>query len=239
MTLIELIFSDEGLAVALKKCKECQTLLPERAAACPLCGAKVRRTSRLTWTVLICIVIVAINALSNSKPVESTSHAPASATHSPPDVPDLPRTEKKNVAESNWSESSYTDDMTDEVVKVYNIRSKSSVSFGFPYNQSGGSYLSLHLRKGSKSPDAYFKIDKGQMICGYSDCGFLMRVNGGKPQRWTGLNSSTGNADLMFIRDAKAIEEIVMAGGTIRIGIDFYQAGQQAFDFDLAGYPGK
>ena len=225
--------------MALKKCKECQTILPDRAAACPLCGAKIRRTSRLTWVVLVVIAIVAINALSNSKPVESTSHVSASATQSVPDLPDLPRTELKNVVESDWSESSYTDDMTDEVVKVYKIRSKKSVSFGFPYNQSGGSYLSLHLRKGSKSLDAYFKIDKGQMICGYSDCGFLMRVNGGKPQRWTGLNSSTGNSDLMFIRDAKSIEKTIKAGGTIRVGIDFFQAGQQSFDFDLAGYPGK
>ena len=225
--------------MALKKCKECQTILPERAAACPLCGAKIRRTSRLTWVVLVVIVIVAINALSNSKPVETTSHVSSSATQSVPDLPDLPRMEHKNIVESNWSESSYTDDMTDEVVKVYKIKSKNAVSFGFPYNQSGGSYLSLTLRKGPKFIDAYFKIDKGQMICGYSDCGFLMRVNGGKPQSWTGLNSSTGNSDLMFIRDARAIEKIIMAGGTIRIGIDFYHAGQQSFDFDLAGYPGK
>ncbi|MNY52446.1 hypothetical protein D3C86_1881150 [compost metagenome] len=99
--------------------------------------------------------------------------------------------------------------------------------------------MSLYIRKGKKTFDAFLKVDKGQVLCHYSDCNFVMRVNGGKPQKWTGLRSSTGNSDLMFIRDAKAFEGIVKTGGTIRTGLDFYKAGQQTFDFDLTGYPGK
>jgi RNA polymerase subunit RPABC4/transcription elongation factor Spt4 len=226
--------------VALIKCKECQTLISTKAETCPSCGAKPKkRTSLLTWLVLLIILVVAYNTAFTSKPVSNSSQPTVPVASSGLDLPVLPDTPKKSIVQSNWGESSYTDDMTDEAVKVFSLKSKTSVNFEFPYKKAGGSYLNLYIRKGEKTFDAFLQVDKGQMLCGHSNCGFIMRVNNGKAQNWTGLKSSTGEADLMFIRDAKAFEKIAKAGGTVRIGMDFYHSGQQTFDFDLAGYPSK
>ncbi|EMO7934150.1 hypothetical protein WDS10_006450, partial [Pseudomonas aeruginosa] len=82
------------------------------------------------------------------------------------------------------------------------------------------------------------KITKGQMQCGYRDCGFVLRVGEGKAQKWTGVRSSTNDSDLMFVRDAKQLEAIVKSGKPFRIAIEFFQAGERVFEFDPAGYPG-
>ncbi|WP_232014205.1 hypothetical protein [Pseudomonas aeruginosa] len=48
---------------------------------------------------------------------------------------------------------------------------------------AGGSFLSLTFRKKGKDLDAFIKITKGQMQCGYRDCGFVLRVGDGKAQK--------------------------------------------------------
>ncbi|WP_346394644.1 hypothetical protein [Pseudomonas syringae] len=225
--------------MALIKCRECSTLISTQAQACPTCGAKAKKkTSLFTWLMLLIVVVIVYKSASPSTAV--TSSSPASAqVGATPELPDLPEQARPPEVSSNWTESSYTDDLTDAHVKVNGLKSTTSVNFAFPYNYPGGSHLTLYIRKGGETFDAYFKVDKGQMLCHYSDCGFVIRVNGGKPQTWTGLTSSTGNADLMFIRDAKKFEKIVKSGGSLRVGIDFYHAGKQTFDFDLSGYPDR
>lgn len=199
------------------------------------------KTSLFTWLVLLVIVVVAYKSATSPKGVDvpkpvvdasasqNTAPSPNAASEKPDPV--LPN--------GNWETSSYKDDMTDEQVQIFSLKSKNSVNFEFPYNVPGGSFLTLYVRKGAKTFDAFVKVDKGQMICGYSDCGLAMRVNGGKSQVWKGQKSSTGNSDIMFIKDARSLDKIIKSGGTIRAGIEFYHAGQQTFDFDLSGYPAK
>lgn len=228
--------------MALQKCRECQTLISTTADKCPSCGAKPKKkTSMFTWLVALVMVVIIYNSISGPDVSPGSSAAVTASQGAQLDqaanIPPPAVTEKPPTTQ--WVETSYKDGMTDESVKVLTLRSINSVSFGFPYNVSGGSHLSMSIRKGSKTFDALLKIDRGQMLCGYSDCGFVLRVGDAAPKRWTGLNSSTHNSDLMFVRDEKAFEKVVKAGGKVRIGIDFYQAGQQTFEFDVSGYPGK
>lgn len=216
--------------MALKKCKECGTQISTTAVACPSCGAKQRKkTHPITWIVGAMLAFIIYSFISNNSADRATS-APAE----PASTQDA-----KPAAEARWMTSEYKDAMSDDSVTVYSLRSKNTAQFEFPYNVPGGSHLTIAVRKGKNTFDAFLKVDKGQILCGYSDCGFLVRVNEGKPVTMTGLPSSTNDADMVFVKDAKGFEKIVKAGGSIRIGLKFYKAGQQTFDFDLDGYPAK
>ena len=74
---------------------------------------------------------------------------------------------------------------------------------------SGGSYLTITFRKKGGELDAYMVVDKGQMLCGVRDCKFNLRVDDGQVQQWTGIRSSSGESDIMFVRDAARLQQIV------------------------------
>ncbi|HEU5296701.1 MAG TPA: hypothetical protein VFU71_18105 [Burkholderiaceae bacterium] len=52
--------------MALVACQECKKQISSQAKTCPLCGAKQRRTSVVTWLVLGLIVIFVLKAVWNS-----------------------------------------------------------------------------------------------------------------------------------------------------------------------------
>lgn len=128
--------------------------------------------------------------------------------------------------------------MTDEKTVVVSVISKNATMFEFPYNRRGAARLTLSFRENGKEFDAYLRIGEGQMQCHSQECGFNLRIGEGQVQKWTGLESSTNESDLMFVRDAKKLEAVVKSGKAFRIGIEFYKAGERVFEFDPSGYPG-
>jgi hypothetical protein len=59
--------------MALRRCKECGKEMSTRAAACPHCGAKPRRTSFGTWLVLVVIGLGVISWYSASQRIEENA----------------------------------------------------------------------------------------------------------------------------------------------------------------------
>lgn len=213
-------------------------MVSSSAKACPNCGKPAaRKTSVLTMIVAALFAVFIANVVTSPpKSTEPTKVVPDSR------LSNLETTQVKaedTENPSSWITSEYKDPMTDERIKSYTVKSINSVEFDFPYNVPGGSHLYLTFRKGGKAPDAYFKIEKGQILCGYSDCKFAMRVDGGKQAAWKGLASSTHNPDVMFISDFSKIEALAKNGSKIRVGLDFFKFGTQSFDFDLSEYPAK
>ncbi len=49
--------------MAMTKCKECGAALSTKAAACPQCGAKIKRTSVMTWLVTGFLGLVVVSTL--------------------------------------------------------------------------------------------------------------------------------------------------------------------------------
>lgn len=221
--------------MAVVKCKECGGQVSTKAAACPGCGAKMpKRTSVVTWAVLVLIIIAVIASCGPDEPVTRTVMAPAAEN-----VPPTAKVEAPAEVEAPvWRASSTKDAMTDELTEILRVTSDNAALFDFPYKIRGGSKLHLTFRKTGDELDAYLRIDKGQMMCSYSSCNFNLRVGEGPVQAWTGLQSTTNDSDIMFVRDAKQLESIVKRGGKIRIGIEFHQEGIRAFDFDVSDYPG-
>jgi hypothetical protein len=217
--------------MALIKCKECGTEIAKSAKMCPQCGAPNKKNVGVFgWLFVLFFVLPfawSIGSQMGTSPTVAATVSSATTTNQPAAA--------KRV---DWSKNEFKDTMTDTTTTVVSVKSLNSTPFEFPYNKSGGSHLTLSFRKNGSDFDAYLRIEKGQMLCNYSKCGFNLRVGDGAVQKWTGLESTTHDSDLMFVRDARQIETIVKSGKPFRIGIEFFQAGERVFEFDPAGYPG-
>lgn len=227
------------MASKLSNCKECGGQVGRSAKACPHCGAKVKKKMGvLSWLFIIFVILPVAWQIGTGTDDHDNNIANSTSRSSAETVAKVPKTEAEIVPKSQWRQRSYVDQMTDQSVYVVSLRSKNSVDFRFPYKMPGGSHLHLNFRENAGNIDAYLRIDKGQMLCGVSDCTFSLRVGDGVVQTWTGLRSSTHDNDMMFVRDARQLEEIVKRSDKIRIGIEFYQSGTNAFDFEVGDYPG-
>ena len=225
--------------MAVVKCKECSGQVSTTAKACPHCGAKQpKKVGVLGW--LFVLLFVLPFAWTVGKNMGESTSRPASNSTSAPSTVERPAASMPavKVERNKWEISEFNDAMSGSTTKVVSLRSTNSAKFEFPYAVRGGSFLRLVFRKKSAEIDSYVAIDKGQMLCSYSDCSFQLKVGDGAVQVWTGLNSSTHDSDMMFVRDAKQLENIIKKGGPIKIGIPFYNAGVQVFEFDASGYPG-
>ncbi|MCK5864701.1 hypothetical protein [Marinobacter adhaerens] len=225
--------------MAVKECKDCGGKVSKSAKACPHCGSKQPKSIGIVgWLFLIFVVLpIAWNIgsaidggdlpseIGKNQDVSSEPKASEEADPKPEPEP-----------ETEWNYYSFTDDMTGEEVSVATLKSDNSVRFEFPYNKAGGSSLSLSFRKRNGKLDAYLRIERGQMMCGYSSCNFLLKIGEGSVQEWTGLRSSTGESDIMFVRDASQLSKIVEQGKPIKIGIDFYRSGSKTFQFSPRNY---
>ncbi|MFC2974707.1 hypothetical protein ACFOJE_21170 [Azotobacter bryophylli] len=224
--------------MAIAKCKECGGQVSTSAKTCPHCGAKVRRkVGAIGWVFVLFVVLpIAWNYGEWLQKATSVEDKEFVSQDSAVSISEHGKSPAKPV--EKWYRYEYKDQMTDEVIIVLKSRSLNSTVFDFPYQMPGGSYLTLNFRKHGNELDAFLSVDKGQMLCSYSDCYFNLRIGNGQVKKWAGLQSTTNNSEIMFVRDAKQLESIVKSGGKLRIGIDFYRAGIRAFDFDVGEYPG-
>lgn len=213
--------------MAIGKCKECGGQVSSSANVCPHCGAKPpKKAGVLGWLFVLFIVLPTAWVIGTG-----IGSAPSVGQPSAPTQAAAPK-------QPEWMRSEYRAPMTDAPVAVLSMRSVTATEFDFPYQQPGGSHLTMNFRRNAGELDAYLSIDKGQMLCSYRSCKFSLRVGDEQPQEWTGVQSSTNDSDMMFVRDAAELERIIKKGGKIRIGIEFHRAGTRAFEFDVGGYPG-
>lgn len=220
--------------MAVGKCKECGGQVSSSAKACPHCGAKVpKKVGVLGWLFAIFVVLPLAWQFGSS-----TDPAPTASSRAVPTASSTPSDTTKSEPVSPWRLHAYTDAMTDKAYYTLRTRSNNGADFEFPYKVRGGSYLSLVFRMKDGDLDAFMIIDKGQMQCRVTSCKFSLKVGDGPVQTWTGLRSTTHESDIMFVRDARQLEQIVRRGEPIRIGIEFFRAGTHAFDFDVTDYPG-
>ena len=209
--------------MALVKCKECGSQVSTKAACCPTCGAKIKKkVGILGWLFALFVVLpVAWNIGTSLDKAEKQ----------------LTVTEQKATQKPRWEKATYEDKMTNNVKEVLSLRSLNAAEFDFPYKKSGGSYLTLSFRKNGNEFDAYLSIDRGQMMCNRLSCVFNMRIGDGEITTWEGSSSTTGDSDIMFAIDPKALESIIKTSNQIRISMEFYKAGSRVFEFDVSGYP--
>lgn len=219
--------------MSLKKCKDCGGVVSSNAKACPTCGAKVTKSVGILGWLFVIFIVLPI-AWNFGKGMGVAPEASVSG-----DAKSVKTAPGGEVAVTNgWAVRTGKDAMTDDELTTISLRSANSVAFEFPYKTQGGSYLNMTVRKKAGELDVMFRIDKGQILCSSLDCKFTLRIDDRPVQTWTGLPSATHHSDLMFVRDAVALERIIMNGGRLRIGIDFFRQGTRVFEFDPKDYPG-
>lgn len=134
--------------MAMVKCKECNEDVSTKATACPRCGAKLpEKTSRLTWLVLILVVlfIYTINKSDDNAKADSQSN--------------VSNTSKEVVKESpppepSWSTTFSKDEMTGKIsAYTHSPRSYPSKKMSFPYHNV---YSYMGIGCDGKSEWVYF-----------------------------------------------------------------------------------
>jgi len=217
--------------MAVKKCKECGGQVSTSAKTCPHCGANQKKVGVVGWLFVLVFVLPLGwsigSSMNNDSPAGTSANTAKSGSTASNTDEDL---------SPKWKYFSFEDDLSGDTVKVASLYSTNSITFSFPYRKSGGSRLELNLRKKPNDFEAYFRIEKGQILCSSIECKFKLRIGDRPVQTWTGLPSTTHDSDIMFIRDAKDFRDIVATGTPLRIGIEFYQAGRQTFWFETEGY---
>ena len=172
--------------------------------------------------VFLLIIITAIN--SSNRPSTEVAKSGPTASGAPPasQVPDV-------SAKEPWSYGQNTDQMTGKITRWACLDSEDQLQFGFPYN--GGSTGTICLRKGRRL-DAYFKIDKGQVLCGVEGCEARMKVDGGEPFTVSGSESADGDPRFIFFDSYPRILGIAKKAKQIKIEILYYQERRQVLTFE-------
>ena len=151
-------------------------------------------------------------------------------TSTPPPPEPVPVTQVEDAPQrESWRYSQDTDQMTGKVTQWACLDSKDQLQFAFPYQ--GGTRGTICLRKRGES-DAYFKIDKGQSVCGAEGCEVLLKVNGGKPFAVRCSESNDGDSRFLFFDSYKLISALAKKTRQIKIEVLYYQEGQQVLTFE-------
>lgn len=146
---------------------------------------------------------------------------------------DLPSPPLPAGPQGAWSYSEHRDEMRDEVGRTACLRSSNAIDFDFPYN--GGSYGSLCFRENPQFGfDAFFRVSKGQFLCGIYDCRVRVKVDDGPVQRLTVNPPASHDHDLLFFANnvEQRLLEQVRSSHRLVIEADFFRHGSAQFVFD-------
>lgn len=148
----------------LVKCKECGNEVSKKADACPKCGAKRRKTSRVTWLVLILLVLIVVAGVSAPPPVQKTA-AEIEATKKERVATLL--SELKNIPASEFSENltrykelqalDPSNEKYSKKIAFYEVKEARKQRVESQFSPWNGSHRSLErlIKESMKDPDSY------------------------------------------------------------------------------------
>jgi hypothetical protein len=206
----------------LIQCKECGKEISSDARVCPHCGKKLRRGPVVNiFLFLLCAIGILLIIGFIGEMLETAKQANGNA-------PETTRAPEAAPKES-WNYGQTTDQMTGKVTQWACLDSEDQLQFGFPYE--GGTTGTICLRKG-RQLDAYFKIDKGQIVCGVEGCEASLKVDGAEPITLSGSESSDGDPKFVFFDSYSHVLAIAKKAKQIKVEALYYQEGRQTLTFE-------
>lgn len=140
----------------------------------------------------------------------------------------------EQTATQGWQYDQSQDEMTDKMTYFASITSTNMVDFDFPYD--GGSYLTLTIRKSPKyGLDVYISISNGQFIAGVEGEPVYIRFDKNKEFKVIGMMPDDDSSTTLFLSNPRRLIEDLKKSSTMKIQVEFYQSGNQVFDFDVSG----
>jgi hypothetical protein len=204
------------------QCKECHKEISSDARVCPHCGKKLRMGAiAKAFLILLCVVggIILIGFIGEM------SETVKRANGTKPETPKAAETPQKE----SWNYGQTTDKMTGKVTKFACLDSEDQLQFGFPYD--GGSTGTICLRR-RQELEAFFKIDKGQILCGVDECEATLRVDGGQPFKMSGSESSDDDSRFMFLDPASRLLALARKAKEIKIETLYFEEGSKTLTFE-------
>ena len=133
-----------------------------------------------------------------------------------------------------WTFDTEKDKMGQGEIKMAHVESTNQVDFDFPYKgpQKGQLILRTHPQHGK---DVMLQIKKGQFLCRIDGCNVMVRFDEGKPQRIHANPPSDHSSTVIFITGFDRVLAGLRKAKVVRIQAEFYQEGNQVFEFDVAG----
>lgn len=225
----------------LINCKDCGNVVSKNATACPNCGAKVKRTSILTWIAVIFIGFMVLSAVISGMSGETTNSEPAADEGAAADTPValIDATNKEVPSEtpvttSNWLYDESIDEMRGTTTYTATTVSKDDVYLESPYG--GGTNLGIIVRHSAELGNEVLVVtNNGQLWCEYSNCIMTVKFDDKNVDQYTISRAAGGSSEAMFLDNSETdfIDELKKSKRTI-IEIGFFNNGNKQFTFDTA-----
>lgn len=222
----------------LTNCRDCGHQISKKASACPNCGAKVKRTSLLTWFALIFIGFIVLSAVmagmsDNPDPTVESSNNIAEINN---EITDADDTNPNEVAEAqavpNWTYNESVDEMRGTTTHTAITTSRNNVHLSAPY--TGGTDLSIIIRNSNElGNELLFVTNNGQLWCEYRNCSIAVKFDDKSVEEHAVSRAVGGSSDVMFLEDAENdfINKLKSSKQTM-IEIGFFNNGNQQFTLD-------
>ncbi len=203
--------------MSMIKCNECSKEISSDARICPHCGKK--RAGVSGKVLLLCLGAIAVCLVMIQR--ENSHRA----------VVDTPRPIKPTATPQKeiWRYDQTTDQMTGKITRIACLDSGDQLQFGFPYN--GGSTGTICLRR-QQGLDAYFKISKGQILCGSDGCEATLRVDGEPPFKMSGSESDDADSRFMFFDSPSRILALARKAKEIKVETLYFEEGTRILTFE-------
>lgn len=134
---------------------------------------------------------------------------------------------------SGWSYNADTDQLRGKAIYYASADSENSVDFDFPY--SGGSTLTMTVRRHPKyGDDVYFRISKGQFVCGVESCEGTINYGNG-PQSISLTEPADNSSDMVFASNGSSVINHLKKAKRVIIELPFFQEGNRQFSFETKG----
>lgn len=210
------------------------------------------------WTLYIAMAIISINFIAGltSTPPPEAAITPTPTTPEPVKkiteeeqikITQVAEEKKKREAEAAaalkkqelesqgliWVYSDQADKMGRGTIQWAIVKSLNEVNFDFPY--SGAQKATLELRKHPKyGKDIILNIERGQFLCHMDDCSVSVRFDQGKAQSYNAAEPADNSTVTLFIRNFDRFLSGVRKAKKLYIEAQFYQEGNQVFEFDVS-----
>lgn len=228
----------------LTNCKDCGHAISKNADACPNCGAKVKRTSVLTWIAAVFIGLMVLSAVISGFSDEDSNSDPAVNEESSDAIQAVPTSLENNneevvseapVTTSSWQYDESIDEMRGQSSYFAINKSTNVIDLGFPYGQDID--LNIIIRDDAQyGKDVLFAVNKGQLFCSYQDCYVSVKFDDGPVQELAANEAEAGSSEVLFLaNDISSFVNKLKKSDSVMIEVNFFDHGKEQFKFDVSG----
>ena len=202
-------------------------------------GKFMRQAIRILFVLFISVffIVKLVGYLSEEKPATSENPVVERSLSSKISVEVSP---VPTSTPSSWEYSEQEDKMGKGKIIYAQTSSTNQFEFKFPYGGTQRATLLVRYTKGDS--DVILKLERGQFVCGVSECFGAVRFGKGESTPLKFVPPSDHSSETLFVTDSplspgpKQFISKMKKVKTISIQTTIYNEGEQVFDFNVDGF---